>query len=193
MVRPSYDAEGGTGPWRSSRCRPSPFPVPLSASWSSIFGPFLLKPFHPMPRKSLISASWSSIFGPFCSTPRQKTVGLRRFRPFLLYHDGQPKPGLNILSLFRPTPTSLRHRIPQSPPPLSTGGSLTAGNLTGCSLTGGNLTGGNLTGGNFTGGNLNVGNFMRGSFMVGRFPPRFCRNARLKCKDTDLFFYLCKI
>jgi uncharacterized protein YjbI with pentapeptide repeats len=111
----------------------------------------------------------------------------------LLYHDGQPKPGLNILSLFRPTPTSLRHRIPQSPPPLSTGGSLTAGNLTGCSLTGGNLTGGNLTGGNFTGGNLNVGNFMRGSFMVGRFPPRFCRNARLKCKDTDLFFYLCKI
>ncbi len=173
MVRPSYDAEGGTGPWRSSRCRPSPFPVPLSASWSSIFGPF-------------------------CSTPRQKTVGLCHFRPFLLYHDGQPKPGLNILSLFRPTPTSPRHRIPQSPPPLNTGGSLTAGNLTGGNFTGGNLTGGNLTvgnltGGNLTAGNLTVGNFMSGSFMAGRFPPRFCRNARLKCKDTDLFFYLCRI
>jgi len=57
---------------------------------------------------------------------------------------------------------------PQSPPPLNTGG-------------------------NFTGGNFTASSFMGGSFMAGRFPPRFCRNTKLKDKDTDLFFYLCRI
>jgi hypothetical protein len=54
-------------------------------------------------------------------------------------------------------------------------------------------TGGNFTGGNFTGGNFTASSFMGGSFMAGRFPPRFCRNTKLKDKDTDLFFYLCRI
>lgn len=59
------------------------------------------RPLHPISLLAQISATWYDVFDPFRHSPLGKNVGLRRFRPFLSYHE-----------VFRIRPPLFRHLFP---------------------------------------------------------------------------------
>ncbi len=101
LLNPHFRHSATSQPPFPSLC---PFSTPISASlllrshhfsfMVKHFWPFLTDPLSRHRRKLSISLHDTTFLALSVIPPLEKNVGLRRFRPFLLYHESQPKPAI---------------------------------------------------------------------------------------------------